>query len=194
MQEDFYKQVSNKEHFITFSNFMDKLKKIEMLALDIDGTLTNGSMYLTPSEEMKQFSTQDGMGISLLRNIGIKVVIVTTSLSKTIEKRAEMLKIDELVMHSFEKDKAISVIAKKLKVNLTNTLFLGDDINDIPAFQSVGIPVAVLNAVPAIIPFVLFQTLKQGGKGAVREICDYILYAKTNKLYGYPYIISDNVQ
>ena len=97
------------------------------------------------------------------------------SAGELLKKRCEKLKIS-CKQDVEDKAKAVLETCDELNISTEKTLFLGNDINDIPAFNCVGIPVAVADAYPEVIPYTIYQTKRKGGKGAVREICDAIYY------------------
>ncbi len=171
------------------AELIEKLKNIELLCLDVDGTLTDGGMYLDSNLALiKKFFAHDGLGITLIRHLGVKVAIVSTSNTPILEERGKQLKLDAVIMGSMEKGEAIQSLQKKFNIKAENTAFMGDDINDILGFKVVGLPIAVANCTAGILEFVCYVTEKSGGAGAVREICDNIMLAKTGKLYGEPYV------
>lgn len=182
------------EILLSFEEMLDKLKKVELLSLDVDGTLTCGGMFVSScGDDIKRFFAHDGVGISMIRKLGIKVALVTTSVSDVIVKRSKDLNIDEVVLGSNTKGEDILKICKKLNVNSENVIHMGDDVNDILAFIEVGLPIATANAVKGVDGFYCYKTKLAGGFGAVREICDMIMLARVGKLYGEPYV-SDIVQ
>ena len=166
-----------------------QFKNIECLCVDADGTLTDGGMYLDENNiATRRFYAHDGTAINMIKHLGIKVAIITTSVSPIMIERGKILGFDEVIIGSHNKGNAIKDLCKKLNVNIQNTIHMGDDVNDILGFQAVGYPIAVKNSAPAIFDFSCYITKKNGGDGAVREICDLILLAKTGKLYGPPYV------
>ncbi len=176
-------------NFISKENLIEKLRNIELLSVDMDGTLTDGGMYLDEDNKAtKMFFAHDGTGLQMVKSLGIKIALITTSVSSIALHRAEVLGFDEIVSGSNKKGLDILKICEKFEINPENTVHMGDDVNDILGFNVVGIPIAVANSVDAILDFAVYKTEKAGGFGAVREICDLILLAKTGKLYGLPYV------
>ncbi|MDR0484180.1 MAG: HAD hydrolase family protein, partial [Alphaproteobacteria bacterium] len=173
--------------FITKEELIEKLKTVELLSVDMDGTLTDGGMYLDENNiATKKFFAHDGTGLQMVKNIGVKIALVTTSVSSIATHRANVLGFHELAAGSHKKGEDVLGLCKKLNINPQNAIHMGDDVNDILAFKEVGIPIATANSVDAILDFAIYKTTKGGGFGAVREICDLILLAKTGKLYGPP--------
>lgn len=180
-------------NLLSTQQLIEKLKNIELLCLDADGTMTDGGMYLDDKgTSFKKFFAHDGIGISMVKNIGVKVAMITTSVTPVMQERAKILKLDALVTGSFNKGEAVEKLCKDFGVSTNNTAHIGDDINDIMAFNKVGMPIAVANSVETIFNFVCYITNKQGGHGAVREICDLIMIAKTGKAFGKPYVFDIN--
>lgn len=171
---------------------IEKFKDVELLSLDADGTLTDGGMYLDENNiPMRKFYAHDGTGIQMVKKLGVKVVMVTTSISPIMNARAKILGFDDIVTNSHDKGTDILELCKKHNVNPLKTIHMGDDVNEILGFNVVGYPVAVADSAEVVFDYACYITKKNGGEGAVREICDLILLAKTGKLYGEPYVKLD---
>lgn len=157
----------------------EKLKKIKFLILDVDGVLTDGSIvYSSEGEEIKIFNVHDGYGIEMLRQNGIPVGIITGRISSIVEKRAQDLKIEDLVQGTIDKIPAAEKFAQKYNLSFDEIAFIGDDLFDIPLLQKVGFSAAPKNARREVKRIVDYVTTNEGGKGAVREVIDMILEAK----------------
>jgi 3-deoxy-D-manno-octulosonate 8-phosphate phosphatase (KDO 8-P phosphatase) len=156
-----------------------RAKKIKLLILDIDGVLTDGRIvYGNYGDEIKNFDVNDGLGVMLVKRAGIKCIILTARASRVVTKRAKVLKIDK-VYHNFHyKIKALDKIRKKFKVEDEEICFIGDDIIDIPVLKRVGLSICPPNAMDEVKPYAHFITEKTGGRGAVREVCDFLLKAQ----------------
>jgi YrbI family 3-deoxy-D-manno-octulosonate 8-phosphate phosphatase len=154
------------------------LREIRLIAFDFDGVFTDNSVYLNQEgiEEVR-CCRSDGIGLSRLKEINVKVYIVSTETNPVVSKRAEKLKVPCL-QGVENKAEAITEICKKLNIDLKQTMFVGNDINDIPAFSTVGIPIGVSDSHTEIYPYIVYKTQKPGGYGAVREICDLVFNAK----------------
>ncbi|MGB2600617.1 MAG: HAD hydrolase family protein [Candidatus Omnitrophota bacterium] len=158
---------------------IEKAKKIKLLALDIDGVLTDGRLvYGNYGDEIKNFDVNDGFGMFMVMRSGIKCIIVTAKASKVVEKRAKELKVDKVYQDFHYKIEALHKIRKKFKVSDEEICFVGDDLIDIPILRRVGLAVCPTNAMDDVKHFVHFITEKRGGRGAVREVCDFILKAQ----------------
>ena len=153
-----------------------KLKKIRMLIMDIDGVLTDGGIVLgNGGQEFKIFNVQDGMGITLLRQAGLKVGIITGRRSEAVEVRAQELHVDVLFQDAFPKLVAYGEILDRYDFQDKEVSYMGDDLLDIPVMNRVGVAVAVANAREEVKKIADIVTLASGGKGAVREVVEIIL-------------------
>ncbi len=156
------------------------ITKIKLFLTDVDGVLTDAGMYYTESgDEFKKFNTHDGMAFNLLRDAGIKTGIITTEITKIVERRALKLKIDYVYQGAGfgGKLEAALEICKKENISLDEVSYIGDDINCIELLKAVGIAACPSNSTEKVkaIPGII-QLNKSGGDGAVREFVDnYIL-------------------
>lgn len=156
----------------------DLLSSVRLVAFDFDGVFTDNTVYVTQEGvESVRCWRSDGLGLARLRSVGVEAFIISTEANSVVKVRAQKLK---LPYKQGVKDKAAEILAtcKELQIAPQQTMFVGNDINDIPAFQSVGIPVGVADAYPEIIPYILYRTQRPGGFGAVREICDLVFNAR----------------
>jgi YrbI family 3-deoxy-D-manno-octulosonate 8-phosphate phosphatase len=157
----------------------DKLGHIDLVVLDCDGVLTDGQVLVDPSGvEVKRFSLRDGHGISLAREAGIQLAILTRTPSLALEARAKKLGIDEVVVAT-DKAAAIRGICARAGVSPGRASFVGDDVFDLPAMAEVGLAVAVADAHPRVIARADLVTRAPGGHGAVREFIDLLLSQRT---------------
>ena len=158
---------------------LQKLKPIKLLILDVDGVLTDGSVVYTDSgEEIKQFDAQDGHGLKLLMRSGIEVVLLTGRKSKAVLHRARDLGIEHVHQKAIDKIAVYAKILTRSNLPDKNVAFVGDDLVDIPVLKRVGFSAAVPGAVPEVKEVVDYITDKNGGEGAVREICELLLKAQ----------------
>jgi 3-deoxy-D-manno-octulosonate 8-phosphate phosphatase (KDO 8-P phosphatase) len=154
-------------------------KEVQLLILDVDGVLTDGSIILdNEGNEFKVFNVRDGHGMKMLMMRGVKVAIITGRYSKVVERRARELGITEVYQRCHIKSVAFDDIIEKLGIKEREVAYMGDDIVDIPLFRRVGLPIAVSDAAEEIKAFSVMVTKNRGGKGAVREVCDLLLKAK----------------
>jgi 3-deoxy-D-manno-octulosonate 8-phosphate phosphatase (KDO 8-P phosphatase) len=156
------------------TKLIEKIKKIKLLLLDVDGVFTNGWLiYDSKGGDLRCFDSQDGTGTLLLKAMGINTVLITVKPSKPIKWRAEELGIELYVV--MPKDKVLDEILRKYHVTPEEICYVGDDIADLGMMKKIGLPVAVANATPVIKDISSYVTEKAGGSGAVREVTDLIL-------------------
>jgi 3-deoxy-D-manno-octulosonate 8-phosphate phosphatase (KDO 8-P phosphatase) len=154
-------------------------KGIKLLILDVDGVLTDGSIILDNNgNEYKAFHVRDGHGIRMLIHAGIKVAIITGRYSKVVERRAHELGVTDVFQKCLKKKEAYARLLKQHSLKDHEVAYIGDDIIDAPIMAVVGLPVAVADADTAAKNYALIITKNRGGKGAVREITDFILKAR----------------
>ena len=157
----------------------NRIKKVKMLILDVDGVLTDGRIIWTNSaEEIKFFNVQDGVGIVLAHRAGLKVAIISARKSKVTEIRAKELKITEVYQSMESKLVAYKKLIDKYKLADEEVAYIGDDLHDIPVLRRVGFAVATANAQEEAKQVSHYITKKNGGEGAVREVVNMILKAK----------------
>ena len=154
----------------------DRILKIKLIALDVDGVLTDGHIiYGDYGDELKFFDVQDGLGLVMLRRAGVHVVIISAKKSRVNQRRAKELKVTKIYQNVGDKLKIFEKVAKKMKLNPEEICFIGDDLVDIPVMTRAGFAVAVKNAVAEVKDAAHYVTLRNGGRGAVREVADLIL-------------------
>jgi len=154
----------------------ERAKKIKLIVLDVDGTLTDGNIYHgNNGEELKSFNVKDGFAIVQATLSGIKFAIITGRNSKIVEKRAKELKIEEIHQGIENKVKKLNEIMERHNILKEETAYIGDDINDLRAMNLVGLKGAPFDAVQEIKETADFISTACGGKGAVREFVEYIL-------------------
>lgn len=157
----------------------EKARQIRLLALDVDGVLTDGCLYFTEDgQEIKTFDSQDGHGIKLLQKTGIVCAIITGRTSQLVERRARNLGITLLLQGREDKLVALKELSVQLGIPLEEMAYVGDDWPDLPAIRAAGLGVAVANAHREVRRYADFVSLATGGRGAVREVCDLILEAQ----------------
>ena len=153
--------------------------RIRLLILDVDGVLTDGSIILdNEGNELKRFHVRDGHGIKMLIRAGIEVAIITGRYSKVVERRAQELGIREVFQRCHIKTVAFDHLVEKLHLSPEEIAYVGDDIVDIPILMRVGLPIAVNDALEEAKEYAAMVTVNPGGRGAVREVCDFLLKAK----------------
>lgn len=154
-------------------------RDIKLLIMDVDGVLTDGSIILdNDRNEYKAFHVRDGHGIRMLIHAGIKVAIITGRDSKVVERRAHELGITDVFQKCQKKKTAYAHLLKQHSLEDHQVAYIGDDIIDAPIMALVGLPAAVADADDETKKYALLVTRNRGGRGAVREITDFILKAK----------------
>jgi len=166
-----------------------KLKTLALLALDVDGVLTDGTLYFSSSEEeLKGFSILDGLGVKLLQNADIEVALITGRNSPLTAKRAADLGIRHVIQGREDKKAALGELCDRLKVGVEFTAYMGDDLPDVGAIKAAAVGISVPNGYWWVREQADFCTRQAGGKGAVREVADLILCAQdklTSTLMGF---------
>jgi 3-deoxy-D-manno-octulosonate 8-phosphate phosphatase (KDO 8-P phosphatase) len=157
--------------------FREISKKIKIVATDIDGTLTDGSLYVSETGEItKKFSFKDIMGLARLKRNGYIVALISGEKSPIIDLYASKLNIEDVFQGTRKKKECLIALAEKYQASLENICFIGDDINDIPALNAAGIAVVVNNANYKVKQIDnVFITDAPGGMGAFRELSDHII-------------------
>ena len=159
-----------------------RAKKIKLLLLDVDGVMTNGTIFLIPSGETmieaKGFHAHDGTGFSLARLGGIQTGIITKRISETVRLRARDLKIEHVYQGAADKLAAFHEILDREKLTPEETAFVGDDIIDLPVMRACGLAFAVADAREDVKDEAHVITDHRGGKGPVRDAVEYILKAQ----------------
>ncbi|MFP6736463.1 MAG: HAD hydrolase family protein [Rhodospirillales bacterium] len=157
----------------------DRLAGLKLLSLDTDGVLTDGGLYYTDAgDEMRKFNVKDGMGMRMLQSAGVEVVIITASSAPAIAHRGHRLGLEHVYLETEDKLAALVALCDKMGIDLDQVAHVGDDVNDLPVLEAVGCPMSVADAMPAAKDAALYVTQKNGGDGAVREVCDLILELK----------------
>jgi len=153
--------------------------KIKLLALDVDGTLTDGRLlYGEDGHEWKAFNVQDGHGLKRLMAHGVDVALVSARISHVVALRAEELGIDHVYQGQADKRACLADLLHGANLSAEQLAFAGDDLADLRAMGAAGFAVAPANAHPWVIERAHWCTQRDGGCGAVRELCDLILLAQ----------------
>lgn len=156
-----------------------KLKKIRLLLLDVDGVMTDGRIIFDSNGvESKFFNVKDGHGIKMLQRSGIEVGIISGRQSAVVTNRAVELGIQIVYQKSLDKLTPFRKILADTGLSPEEVAFIGDDLIDIPVLKLVGFAATPADGCPEVIPYVHHVISKAGGWGAVREICDLLLKAQ----------------
>ena len=161
------------------TQMMAKAENIRLLILDVDGVLSDGLIYMgNNGEELKAFNVRDGYGIRCALTSDIEVAIITGRNAKLVEDRCQTLGITHLYQGQSDKLLAFHELLNKLAVSADEVAYIGDDLIDWPVMAEVGLSIAVADAHPLLLPRADYVTRINGGRGAVREVCDLLLLAQ----------------
>lgn len=154
-------------------------KKIKLLIMDVDGTLSDGRFFMLPDgTTMKSFDVKDGTGVIFAGLAGIKTAIITGKASEAVKRRAEELHIDDYYEGVQNKTVPFFELLKKYDLEKEQVAYIGDDIGDAEVMGMVGFSAAVGDAHPLIKRISHYIAKRYGGRGAVRELIDFILDAQ----------------
>lgn len=154
----------------------ERALRVKLLVMDVDGTLTDGAMYYSENgEQLKRFNTRDGMGITLLHKANIQTAIITSEHSPIVVRRAEKLRIQEVMLGSKDKTTTLLDMARRLDFVPEDIAYIGDDVNDLHVMRLCGFSACPVDAVQTIRETAHLVLQKTGGNGAVREFAEFIL-------------------
>lgn len=174
---------------IAYENFpLELVKGIKMLVLDVDGVLTAGEVTMTDhGDEIKNFNVRDGQGIKMLQRAGIEVAILTGRQSKVVAHRARDLRIQLLIQGSLRKADGLADLCKQSGIAASDCAYMGDDVIDLPAMKLCRFATAPVDAHQGVLRKVAWISSHQGGKGAVRQLCEGLILANDR----WPTVIED---
>jgi YrbI family 3-deoxy-D-manno-octulosonate 8-phosphate phosphatase len=156
------------------SILQEAIRKIRLIAFDFDGVFTNNMVYvLQDGSEAVRCNRSDGIGLQKLNKMGIETVIISTESNPVVSARAQKLKI-RCFQNCEDKRKTLENLAREYDISLDEVAFVGNDVNDLPCLDCVGLPIVVNDAHPDVVLTARYQTRSRGGNGAVREICDLV--------------------
>lgn len=157
----------------------DKMRRIRIMILDVDGVLTDGGIFIDDEgRETKRFDVRDGHGLKMLMRCDVEIILLTGRTSKAVEHRALDLGIKEVYQGVWNKLKVFEDISRKKNSCREEIAFVGDDVVDVPVLKRAGFSASVADAAEDVKRVVDYIAELPGGKGAVREICEMILKAK----------------
>lgn len=157
----------------------ESAKKIKMLVFDVDGVMTDGSVtYDENGVEYKTFNVKDGHGLVRMAQLGFITAIITARNNGTVEHRAKNLNITELYQGQKYKLPALEELRKKYNLSYDEISYMGDDLPDMCCLEKVGLACCPKDAVDEVKDIAHFKSSKKGGRGAVRELCDFIIEAQ----------------
>lgn len=167
------------ERNASWKRVLPKAREIELLLLDVDGVLTDGTIiYTQDGGESKGFNTQDGFGLRILQDSGIAVGLITARTSEAVTRRAQDLKMRYVFQGTGSKLTVYERILKESGLRPPQTAYMGDDWLDLPLLRRAGLAIAPANGVAEVRQQADYVTSRPGGHGAVREACELILEAK----------------
>ena len=157
----------------------DKAKRIRLAIFDVDGVLTDGSLYLTDGgEEIKAFNSLDGHGMKMLRNSGVELAIITGRTSRCVELRAKNLGIELLYQGAADKVQVFNALLAARRLDATAVSYMGDDLVDLPVLRRCGLALTVPDAPLLVKQHADYVSKARGGHGATREVCELIMHAQ----------------
>lgn len=163
----------------TSSVLRERLARIKLMVFDVDGVLTDGSLwYGEQGEILKRFNALDGHGLKMLTTSGIKVALVTGREGPIVDRRAAELGLGDVIQNVRDKAAVLAELVSRYHLTFEDSGFMGDDLIDLPAMQRAGFAASVPEAPAYMTQTAHWVAAKSGGKGAARECCDLILAAQ----------------
>ena len=158
---------------------LEKAARIRLVLFDVDGVLTDGSLYLgDDGQEYKAFHSRDGHGMAMLKEAGVDIGIITGRTSQVVVHRMASLGIEHVYQGQRDKLPAFEALLAKLGISSDEVAFVGDDVVDLPILTRVGLAIAVADAHPLVVRHAHWRTPNPGGRGAARDVCELILEAR----------------
>jgi len=171
--------------------FEQRCAQIKLLILDVDGVMTDGSLFMdNDGEEYKAFNSKDGHGIRMLQECGVEAAILTGRKSRLVEHRSKDLDIKHVMQGYRDKRPAYDDLKRATNLEDSAIAYIGDDVIDLPVMSQVGLSIAVKDAHAFVIENAHWVCQANGGRGAVREICEQIIASRgllEGKLNSYLY-------
>ena len=159
-------------------DILEKAKNIKLVIFDVDGVLTDGSLFIGDGgEEYKAFNSKDGHGLRMLQNGGVDIAIITGRVSNVVEHRVKELGIKYVYQGKREKLPAYEELLEQVKLQPEQIAYVGDDVVDLPVMCRVGLAIAVQDAHHYVKKHAHWITEHGGGRGAARDVCEMILEA-----------------
>lgn len=167
--------------YLTKNRLAKKLASVDTLILDVDGVLTDDSLYIGPDGfELKRFHIGDGLSIVLAMRAGLEVFVVSNRHSDATASRMKDLQIKHVIQERGDKARLLTEYCRdhNIAFDLSKTVFIGNDIMDVPLMRRVGVKVAVKDSYPELAAMVDYVTVKKGGHGAIREVLELYFRGK----------------
>jgi 3-deoxy-D-manno-octulosonate 8-phosphate phosphatase (KDO 8-P phosphatase) len=160
------------------AEILRQLAKVKLLSLDVDGVLTDGGLYYADDGRVsRKYNVKDGVGIQRAMKAGVEIAIISAGVSGSVPERAATLGIRHVFTGVEDKRATMEKLCEDLGLEMDETAHIGDDINDVPLLEAVGCAIAVADAQPEAFDAAAIITERNGGAGAVREICDALVEA-----------------
>jgi 3-deoxy-D-manno-octulosonate 8-phosphate phosphatase (KDO 8-P phosphatase) len=161
------------------ADIRERARRVRLACFDVDGVMTDGQLWFgDDGREWKAFHAQDGLGLKLLQSTGVAIALVTARSSSIVARRAQELGLAHVHQGVRDKLAEVRAIAAGMRLELDAVCYVGDDVPDLAAIQSVGLGIAVANAHAWVRERARWRTQKAGGEGAVREVCDLLMGAQ----------------
>ncbi|MGH8657849.1 MAG: KdsC family phosphatase [Gammaproteobacteria bacterium] len=161
------------------SSVIARAKRVRLIVFDVDGVLTDGRLFLSDQgKESVCFDVKDGLGLVMLRDSGLELAVISGRKSTIVADRMEELGVKHVYLGCVDKLPVFLSLLERLGVSSAQVAYVGDDLPDLPIMRRVGLAVAVADAVERVTAVAHWQTTTQGGRGAVREVCEFILSAQ----------------
>ncbi len=157
-------------------DLLKRIKRVKALFLDVDGILTDGSIYIGPDDlELKRFTVEDGVGTALARQANLPLALISGRNSEATTARARQLKIKDVYQGCMNKLEPLEMLLDKFGLGEHEVAYIGDGLIDLPVMERVGVPVSVPNAHPLVKNVAVYITERTGGQGVLREVVEWIL-------------------
>ncbi len=161
------------------ADIKQRASKVKLIAFDVDGILSDGRLILgNKGEEFKAFYTQDGQGLVMMLKAGFELAIITGRSSNIVEQRMKELGIKHVYQGIGDKLAVLEIILEETGFTADQAAYMGDDLPDLPVIKRVGLGITVADAHEFVQQHADLRTQRNGGRGAVREVCDLILDAQ----------------
>ena len=165
----------------------EKIKKIKLIATDVDGVLTDGGMYYSSKgDTLKKFQARDGMAVSILKRNTIPTVIITKERNQIVKKWSLKMNVSKLFDGIKNKEEIVPKLCKLYSLSENNIAYIGDDVNDLEIMKRTGFSATPKDGNMEVKKFVDYACKSRGGEGVLREVCDLIIsvkFGKKAKLY-----------
>ena len=166
-------------------------REIRLVIFDIDGVLTDGTLFYGESGEiMKPFNAKDGVGFRILQDNGVTVAVITAKHSAPLERRMKDLKVEHFYPGCHDKADAFSELKQTLEIDDAEAAYVGDDVLDLPVMEKVGLAISPADGYSMVREMAHLVTEANGGKGVVREVADFLVSSRTDLKQAYHKLVS----